>query len=79
MNLLAPCLQKEAQARSAFTGATLQFVITPGGKAERISVKERGARSALLLKCLSDAMARIRFPARAGAPRQVDYPMFIQR
>ena len=79
MNLLAPCLQAEAVARSSFKGATIRFVISPGGRAERISIKEREANSARLLTCLKGALGRIRFPARAGAPRQVEYPMFIQR
>ena len=79
MNLMAPCLQTEAAARRSFTGATLRFVISPGGRAERVSLKEGGAASARLLSCLTRAVGRIRFPARAGAPRQVEYPMFIQR
>jgi len=79
MSQLAPCLQAEAVARSSFKGATLRFVISPGGRAERVSVKEREAGSVRLLTCLKRAVIRIRFPARAGAPRQVEYPMFIQR
>ena len=79
MSLLAPCLQTEAKARSSFSGVTLQFAISPVGKAERITIKEHRAHTARLLTCLTRAVTRIRFPARAGAPRQVEYPMFIQR
>jgi hypothetical protein len=79
MNLLAPCLQAEAVARKSFKGATLRFVISPSGRAERVNVKESAAGSARLITCLKRAVSRIRFPARAGAPRQVEYPMFIER
>lgn len=74
---LAPCLQAAAARDRRFRGVTLQFSVA-GGRASGLRLKERGA-SAALRSCLQRALGQVRFPRRGGPPRQVSYPMYIQR
>lgn len=76
--LFAPCLKAEAAKRRAFAGATMIFSINPSGRTERFSVKEKDV-SAVFRRCMGRALSKVRFPARAGSSRQVEYPMYIQR
>ncbi|MCC6750160.1 MAG: hypothetical protein IT371_21010 [Deltaproteobacteria bacterium] len=75
---LAPCLQQEAARSSRFKGVTLVFAVGPDGRASRLALKEAGASSALR-SCLARALERLQFPRRRGAPRQVSFPLYIQR
>jgi len=76
-NELAPCLQKEASRSRRFRGVTLTFAVSPAGKAVKVGTKERASSG--LKSCLGAALGRIRFPRHGGAPRGVEYPMYIQR
>jgi hypothetical protein len=76
-NLLAPCLQSEAGRNRRFKGVTLKFAVSSAGKATSVKYKERVSGS--LGRCLKQALGRIRFQRHGGAPRQVEYPMYIKR
>jgi len=76
-NLLAPCLQSEAGRNRRFRGVTLSFSIAGSGKAAGVTTGERATSQ--LKSCVAAALARIRFPRHAGAPRPVSYPMYIRR
>jgi hypothetical protein len=76
-NLLAPCLQAEARRNRRFRGVTMKFAVGSSGRATGVGTRERA--SSTLKRCLSSALSRIRFQRQRGAPRRVEYPMYIQR
>lgn len=75
---LAPCLQAEARRNRRFRGVTLRFAVSGQGTAISIGFKERrlGRR---VKRCLTSALRGIRFQRHGGAPRRVEFPMYIQR
>lgn len=77
-NRMAPCLQAEAGRNRRFRGVTLKFAVSGRGEAVGLSFKERRV-SGKLRKCLGAALRTIRFQRHGGAPRRVEYPMYIQR
>ena len=77
MGLLSPCLQAEARRNRRFRGVTLVFEVRGNGRAGRVRTKKRS--SARLLRCLRGALGQIPFQRHGGSPRQISYPMFIQR
>ncbi len=79
MGELSPCLRAAAARDRRVSRVTMSFSVNRAGRAEGLQLKGRPGGGEPLRRCLQQALQRIRFPAHAGAPQQVDYQMYLQR
>lgn len=73
------CHQKQKSADPALEGVmTVNFVIEGNGKTKRWAVSPDKFKSALIGKCVIDAVKGWTFPAFSGRPMPVDFPVRVR-